>query len=784
MRAPSDLTNRIRRRLQALRKRTRHRLGWPTSAQTPAKLCKAFSHPIDSRTRSQLLSRYRELFPEAVRTELSEARRLAAHNFRLLGHEMAHGDTIAWSRDPVSGRDWSRGFSPDIQYRGDERLGDIKLPWELNKHQYFFTLGKAAWLTGDSSTAAEIVRQIDSWIEDNPCDHGIHWISALESGTRAISWIMSFPFYAEACDESFLRRMTLSLAQHLRFVDEHLSTGRYTNTHLVGEATALVAGGLFLDCRYSDKWLSTGLSILELEMQRQVTPDGVHAERSVAYHRFFLDHYYLASSLLAANGRSLSSETHLQMERMTGFLQDAVVHGQTSPSFGDCDDARGLWMRADCPTEYRSLLALGAEMFGRPDFKMVAGGPTEELLWLKGDRGIANFSQLHEALPDHTSTCYPVAGYFVMRGGWEAADPVLLFDCGPLGHGPAGHGHADALSVQLWAHGFPFLVDAGTFSYNLDYRWRDAFRSTAAHNTIEIDHQNQSIPQDRMSWKTKAVARSNRWVTNKYFDLVDGEHDGYQRLPDPVSHRRIVVYFKPDMWVVCDCLSGMVPHHFSHSLHVRPDCTVRIHNGTNGAILEAPNCSRLHVFCMDASTGAPVSPEVVTASEVESAAWFSPEYGRRIESRMLAIRREFVGRYALITAFTTTDRRALSCSEQNGVIRLELRSSCNDVETLYFNVEDKASWDFDGIRFDGVLLFKRVDASGFSTLLATQFHELVVPNLVELKSQEVVESMEFENDLLKLVLRDSNAAGLSVQTRDGVAVRINGRPLACQFKSS
>ena len=40
-------------------------------------------------------------------------------------------------------------------------------------------------------------------------------------------------------------------------------------------------------------------------LERQVTPDGVHAERSIAYHRFFLDHYHLVSALLNANGRSL-----------------------------------------------------------------------------------------------------------------------------------------------------------------------------------------------------------------------------------------------------------------------------------------------------------------------------------------------------------------------------------------------------------------------------------------------------------------------------------------------
>ncbi|MGH9891921.1 MAG: heparinase II/III family protein, partial [bacterium] len=358
-----DLPTRIRRRLRVLHARTRYRLGLPEPDAGEVGIAPSFRHPIDAAQRSLLTAQYRDLFPDAVLTELAEARRLAAHRFALLGHTVDYGERITWIRDPVSGREWSRGFSPDIPYRGAGRLGDIKLPWELNKHQYFFTLGKAAWLTDDPALAGEIVRQIAYWIEDNPCHRGINWIDALQVGTRAISWIMAYPFYVDCCDTSFRRRLASSLAQHVMFVEGHLSTGRFANTHLIGEAAGLVAGGLFLDCRDSRLWLEKGLAILEDEMERQVTPDGVHAERSVAYHRFFLDHYHLVSALLAANRHPLPEAICRGMERMTDFLRDVLHPDGTPPAFGDGDDARGLWFRTDCPAEYRSLLALGAVLF-------------------------------------------------------------------------------------------------------------------------------------------------------------------------------------------------------------------------------------------------------------------------------------------------------------------------------------------------------------------------------------------------------------------------------------
>ena len=515
-----------------------------------------FRHPVDASGSLLLATRYRDLFPEDVGHELAEGSRLAAHQFTLLGHTMSHGERIAWSRDPVSGRDWSRGFSPDIPYRGAERLGDIKLPWELNKHQYFFTLGKAAWLSGNVEQAIEIVRQIDHWIDDNPYQRGIHWISALETGTRAVSWIMAYPFYAKCCDGPFRQRLATSLAQHLLFVEQHLSTGRFANTHLVGEAAVLVAGGLFLECRHSARWLAKGIEILEAEIENQVTPDGVHAERSVAYHRFFLDHYYLVATLLAANQRSLSPATLERMEQMTSFLMHVVFPDGTAPDFGDADDARGLWLRADSPTDYRGLLALGAVLFNRGDFKAAAGRVTEEVFWLLGLEGVAKFEELTPRPAEDASVAYPHSGYYVMRGGWAASDPTLVFDCGALGFGPAGHWHADALSFQLHADGTRSSWTPGRSRTTSITHGAMSSAAPAPTTPSSWTARTSRSPRDRMAWDSVARSRPHQWVTTRWFDLADGEHDGYCRLPDPVTHRRAIVFLKPDLWLIWDDVRG------------------------------------------------------------------------------------------------------------------------------------------------------------------------------------------------------------------------------------
>jgi hypothetical protein len=769
----SNVATKIRQRARKYVSRTRYLLRLSEPDPGPARLADAFRHPISERDRLSLVSTCRERFPESVEMELAEAARLMTHRFTFLGHTVDHGQRIAWSLDPVSGREWSRGLSFDIPYRGPNRLGDVKLPWELSKHQYFFTLGKAAWLAGDPSFAREVINQIDQWIEDNPYHRGVNWISALEVGVRAISWIMAYPFYAEHCDAGSRSRLARSLASHMMFIDAGLSTGAFANNHLIGEAAALVVGGLFLDCRQSRSWLEKGLAVFEEQMQRQVTSDGVHVERSPAYHRFVLDHYYLVGALLAANGRSLSSETLRGMERMTAFLMDVVAPDGRAPAFGDGDDARALWLRTESDSSCRSLLALGAVLFQRGDFKAAAHGLPEEVLWLLGVEGMERFLALPECVPNHGSVAYADGGYCVMRGGWSEPDPVLVFDCGPLGHGPAGHGHADALSFQLHTQGYTFLVDPGTFSYNLDYERRDVFRSTRAHNTVVVDGVNQSVPADRMSWKTAARSDLKRWVTTPWIDVADGEHDGYARLSDPVTHRRVIVFLKPDRWIMWDLLKAKERHSAEFLLHVAPDCAIDICPGAAGAFLVAPNGQRLKVSIPGAAADGRHF-EVVECDEHHPWASFSPSYGTAVPSRVLRISSDFVGESGLVTYFSTSDDARPVVAQKDGLLTFNaIHNGFHD--SLNYNVGSGVAESRDeDVRFDGALLFRRTMSGAPVAVVARDFRRISLAGVLEAGAQTTIDSLVYNQNRCEIVVDEAEASHLNVQVHRDVDLVVNG----------
>lgn len=81
-------------------------------------------------------------------------------------------------------------------------------------------------------------------------------------------------------------------------------------------------------------------------------------------------------------------------------------------------------------------------------------------------------------------------------------------DGGPHGFlSIAAHGHADALSVEVRHDGVDLLADPGTFCYHGQPEWRQYFRSTLGHNTLQVDGADQSVSGGPFLWTRHARSR-------------------------------------------------------------------------------------------------------------------------------------------------------------------------------------------------------------------------------------------------------------------------------------
>jgi hypothetical protein len=522
-----------------------------------------------------LCSKLRQVFPETAERIIERAERICEHRFDLLGYDAVdYGSEIDWHCDRVHGKRAPRKPWFRMKYLDFAEVGDSKVTWELNRHQHLVTLAKAFRLSGDQKFAVELFRQWEHWHAENPYPIGINWASSLEVAFRSLSWLWVYFLLADSAvmPPTFRAAWLRGLAVSGRHIDCYLSTYFSPNTHLLGEAVALFfIGTLCPEIPAARRWQQRGWKIVQQEASRQVRSDGLHFEQSLYYHVYALDFLLHAAVLASVNQIPTSVQFDRSVERMLEGLA-VLGRGGIVPQIGDDDGGRLFDPSRNRRAHLLDPLATGAVLFGRGDFKTVAGGAREETLWLLGEAGLEEFDRLPAAVPERNSVGFRASGLYVMTGD----DPrrQLVIDAGPQGAHTAGHGHADALSLTASGDGCDWLVDSGTFEYVGADGERDHFRGTRAHNTLIVAGQDQAEPKGPFSWGRLPNVQAEGWIVGKTFDLFVGSHDGYSRLPNAVVHRRFVFSLKSGFWLVRDLALGFGEYQLDLLWHLGPELSL------------------------------------------------------------------------------------------------------------------------------------------------------------------------------------------------------------------
>jgi hypothetical protein len=489
---------------------------------------------------------------------------LVKGRFDLLGlRDLDFGRDVDWHLDPLTLKRSPVSHWSALDELDPENAGDKKIIWELNRHQYFITLGQAYCLTGEEQYAETFVSHLESWMNANPPKIGINWVSSLEVAFRSISWLWAFQFFknSPSLPSSTFTKALKFLYLNARHIETYLSTYFSPNTHLTGEALGLFYLGTQLpEFKEAARWRDRGRQILLNQLSIHIQPDGVYFEQSSYYHRYTADFYLHFLLLSRANELIVPAKVEDKLQSLMDHLMYITRPDGTTPFLGDDDGGRLLSLHPRPASDFRATLSTAAGLFNRQDYKFVAGGSAEETLWLLGPDALELLDRTKETEPPLRSVGFENGGYYVMRDGWNSDANYLLFDCGPHGSDNCGHAHADALSFELAANGRNSLVDPGTFTYTGSRELRDWFRSSLAHNTLTIDGQSSSEPAGPFSWQSVAKCSLNNWISRQRFDYVQGSHDGYHRLSDPVEHTRSIVFMKNDYWIMRDQVRAKLPH--------------------------------------------------------------------------------------------------------------------------------------------------------------------------------------------------------------------------------
>jgi hypothetical protein len=566
-------------------------------------------------------SAFKSRWPASAEKLIDKADRIVAGKFDLLGFkDLCFGDPIDWHFEPVSGkriplRHWSK-----LDYLDVEIAGDKKIIWELNRHQYFETLGQAYWLTGDERYARTFVTHLEAWMDANPPKLGINWASSLEVAFRSISWLWAFHFFksSPSLSTEVFKRAWKFLYLSARHLESYLSTYFSPNTHLTGEALGLFYIGTMLpEFKDAKRWQELGSRILVEQLPIHVQRDGVYFEQSSYYHRYTTDFYLHFLLLARANELALPSQVEEALVSLLDHLMYITRPDGTTPLIGDDDGGRLAMLDVRAANDFRGTLAVGAVAFDRGDYKFVASDAAEELLWLMGVEELDHFAAIVASEPSKTSVAFSEGGYFVMRDGWTRESNYLLFDCGPHGALNCGHAHADALAIDVTANGRTVLVDPGTYTYTGSKEFRNWFRSSQAHNTVTLDDESSSIPGGPFSWQTKVTCRLRKWISEEQFDFVSGEHDGLLE--------RSILFLKDNYWIVRDKLSSANEHRGDVWFHFPSSAKPVL----NGALRDEE--SGFGIWCLG------------NGRWVEEDSWTSQCYGQRAPAKAYAFSVIFKG---------------------------------------------------------------------------------------------------------------------------------------------
>jgi len=476
--------------------------------------------------------------------------------------------------------------------------------WNFNLHyfEYGIALALAYRREGKHTYREAVTGLIDSWTD---CVEGGDGWHPYTISVRLPNWKIIYEILDEWPSEKVLSSMYSQYRYLINMQETHL-----LGNHYFENLKTLVIFSLYFkemdQFRISWKKLKT-------EIQEQILPDGIHFERSMMYHKIIMEDILRVREALM--NRNLSGEIAFLDEtlgRMGGALSSLESGMGRTPLFNDAGDHVAKSGRA-------LLAALRQEGIGYP----------------KAD-GFCEF---------------PEAGYYKCCAGGFA----LILDCGKMGPDYlTGHGHCDALSFELSVRGIPVLVNSGTYQYQ--DRLRPFFRSTRAHNTVEIAGGEQS--------EIWGEHRTGRRLGNTACARVDGGWLGSYETYEGYRHQRLLRMKETEKGmelVIEDAVHGPEGKNASAFFHLAPGFSWKVRDGRWWIVDGRGNDGREEAEPAKWKAGAPkkgstrtdmedIEAEVTVKTEKGGAradviihrsgdiCSYAPEFGKRMKKQVMEVR--------------------------------------------------------------------------------------------------------------------------------------------------
>lgn len=434
---------------------------------------------------------------------------------------------------------------------------------------------------------------IDDWISSNPQGSQPAW-EPYTASLRIVNWITYM--LGDESPTPLPRHWLVSLYEQVLWLERNDERHILAN-HYFENIKAWLFAGAFFQGDDADRWLINGQRLLVEQLSEQFLDDGGHYERSPHYHALMLENLLDLLNLGLSNPGALKSASIAALKdtsiRGLEYLHRITMPGGRIPMFND-----------SVQNEAPSL----AELYDYAGKVLQTKPP-----------------QSHQELLLINETSSGLYGY-------RQQSDMLVIDCGDIGPDyQPGHTHCDFLSFELMLDGQMLVVDSGVYEYQAG-EMRSYVRSTAAHNTVSVDGQEQSEiwGEFRVARRAKKTEANIRRTDDSVIEFL-GAYSGFPKIAKGITHqRRIRIDFteRADSFLVEDQIKGEGTHRLDSYLHFHPDIELA-DEGDGRWSLRHNKLLLAHIDVMSTNN------ETVT-TQLESV-WYCPEFGVKQRNQVLKI---------------------------------------------------------------------------------------------------------------------------------------------------
>lgn len=255
--------------------------------------------------------------------------------------------------------------------------------------------------------------------------------------------LIALELFGDAVEDDFREKIYCELYSQYKYISKHQEKHLLANHYFEDLKALVIASYLFKD----DKNLKHYLKAFRKQCDEQILQDGVHYELSLMYHKLILEDVMRIAMLAKQIDFPTCDWLQPLIQKMTDACYSLEKGIGRTPLFNDAGDNVAKTCEQLCQ-------AAEAEFGIRPSNR----------------------------------SAFENSGYYKLYDGNKA----LIIDAGKIGvdYQPA-HGHCDCLSFELSVDGKPLFVNSGTYEYQGDLR--KYFRTTRAHNTVEVGGHEQSL---------------------------------------------------------------------------------------------------------------------------------------------------------------------------------------------------------------------------------------------------------------------------------------------------